>query len=351
VIIYDCHATLWRGVEDRVAQASGGWRSLGFLHRILQAYWQLWRKHRQIPEYDVMLIGYPGPFDAYLGRLLAWRRRVPMVIDHYMSLFLIAQERGLVEKSPFTGKLIRTLEAGGLKLADLLISDTLEYIDFHCQTYHLSPDKFALVPAGADDSVFTPLPDVQLSAESFRILYYGTYIHNHGVPTMIEAAALLRDRSDIRFDFYGDGPEREAAIARARQLDLTNVHFHGWIDKDKLPREIAASHVCLGVFGMTKQSLITIQNKIWESMMMQRPVITGDAPTIRNRLQHNEQIYLIERDNPDALATGIMTLKHDSILRERIARGGYETAQQNTVATLGQLTKQALELAYQKTGK
>ena len=62
--VLECHATLWRGVEDRVQRASGGWRSLGFVKRILQAYWQLFRAHNKTAVYDVMLVGYPGPFDA-----------------------------------------------------------------------------------------------------------------------------------------------------------------------------------------------------------------------------------------------------------------------------------------------
>ena len=30
VDVYECHATLWHGIDDRVEQASGGWRNPGF---------------------------------------------------------------------------------------------------------------------------------------------------------------------------------------------------------------------------------------------------------------------------------------------------------------------------------
>ncbi|MCP4359536.1 MAG: glycosyltransferase family 4 protein [Chloroflexi bacterium] len=35
----------------------------------------------------------------------------------------------------------------------------------------------------------------------------------------------------------------------------------------------------------------------WEGMMMRRPVITGDAETIREELTDREHLYLVERAN------------------------------------------------------
>ena len=104
VEVIECHAPLWAGIADRVEQASGGWRSPRFWRRVASVYWRLFRLHNQTPQYDVMMLGYPGQFDAFLGRLLSWRRGKPMVIDHYMSLYLIATERGLTEKYRFYGR-------------------------------------------------------------------------------------------------------------------------------------------------------------------------------------------------------------------------------------------------------
>ncbi len=106
VVVHTCHATLWHSIEDRVAQASGGWRNPRFWWRVLETYWRLIRNHNRTPNYDVMLIGYPGQFDAYLARLLTWWRRKPMALDILMSLHLVAEERGLTDKNPFTGRLI-----------------------------------------------------------------------------------------------------------------------------------------------------------------------------------------------------------------------------------------------------
>jgi glycosyltransferase involved in cell wall biosynthesis len=346
VTVLECHSTLWHSVADRVQQAGGGWKSPRFLWRVLKAYGRLLQAHRQTPPYDIMLVGYPGQFDVYLGRLLSWWRRKPMALDILMSLHLIAEERGLAAKSPFTGRMLFWLEKIGLKLPDMLIADTPEYRDYYCEKYHVSPERFQFVPLGVDDRLYQPRPHVQPPDDCFRVIYYGTFIPLHGVETMLRAAALLQDRPDIRFDFYGEGQERPSMEALAQELGLENVQFQGWIDKAELPDEIARSHVVLGVFGTTKQSRCTIQNKIWEGMMMQRPVITGDAETIRLELVHKEHVYLVERANPQALAEGILDLYDNHILRQRLISNAYERVQRNTISATGDLTYHALRKLY-----
>ncbi|HUM68308.1 MAG TPA: glycosyltransferase [Chloroflexota bacterium] len=342
VQVDECHSTLWYSVEDRVKQAGGGWKSPRFFWRIFKAYWQLFQAHRHTGEYDVMLVGYPGQFDVYLGRLLSWWRRRPMALDILMSLHLIAEERGLVQKSPFTGKLIFWLEKGGLKLPNLLISDTPEYQEYYAQKYHLSLKKFQLVPLGVDDRIYYPRLNLESPERVFRVIYYGTFIPLHGVETMIRAAAELQEYPDIRFDFYGDGQERPSAEQLARDLQLKNVHFCGWLNKEDLPDEIAKSHLVLGVFGTTKQARCTIQNKIWEGMMMQRPVITGDAETIHEELTHKHHVYLVERAHPKALAKGILELAHDPVLCQHMVTAAYERVQANTINAIGAKTKKVL---------
>ncbi len=343
VEVFICHVPMWQGIEDRVEQVGGGWRQPRFWWRVVKTYWQLYRQHSQIPEYDVMILGYPGQFDAYLGRLLSWWRRKPMVLDLYMSLYLIAEERGLVTKNSITGRLIILLEAVGLRLVDLLISDTEVYASYHCQTYGLSRNRFRIIPAGADDLIFYPRPELKPPDDIFQLIYHGTFIPNHDVPTMIRAMALLRSDPTIRLDLYGDGPERSSTEDLAQELELENVQFHGWIDKEKLPEKIARSHLCLGAFGITKTSRSTIQNKIWESMFVARPVITGDAPTIRSSIRDRKEVYLVERTNPHELVSGIIELKKKPTLRKEIAEAGFARSRQNTPDALGRIFRQVIE--------
>lgn len=340
VAVQVCHTQLWRGIEDRVAQASGGWFRPAFWRRVAAAYRELSRKHAALSDYDVMLIGYPGQLDAYLARRLAGGR--PVALDILMSLYLVAEERGLTTRHPATGRLISLLEGGGLRQPDRLIAENSGYQAYIAGRYNLPDDRFRTVPHGADETVYYPR-HVRPPDDCFRITYHGGYLPSHGMDTIIEAAALLRDAGECQFHFYGSGPEKARMLGRAAELALTNTTFHGFVSLDELLDGIASSHVCLGVFGTTRQSLFTVQNKIWESLAVGRPVVSGDAPTVREFLEDGREISLVPRENPEALAAALTILRDDPDRREAMARAGYERFMaNNSTAAIGRRVRDVL---------
>ena len=159
----------------------------------------------------------------------------------------------------------------------------------------------------------------------FRVLYYGTFIANHGVSHIVEAARLLSPHRDITFELVGDGPERARVADMVRDYGLTNVDMVGWLDQDALRDRIAQADLCLGVFGLTPQSMMTVHNKIKESMAMAKPVLTGDSPAARDAFVHGRDLYLCRRADPLALAAAIVELQQRTEFREQLARTGRET--------------------------
>jgi glycosyltransferase involved in cell wall biosynthesis len=323
VEVVECREQLWYGIEDRVQVVSGGWRNPAFWWRVLRAYGRLLCRYRHAGEYDVLIVGYPGQMDVLLARLLSWWRHRPLVWDIFMSIYLIAAERGLAMRSRAGTYLLRVLEGLACRLPDLLILDTDEYVAWFQSTYGLPASRFRLVPTGADDRIFHPLPGHEPAAERFRVLYYGTFIPNHGVEYIVEAARLLADAGGIWFELIGDGPERLKAQAIVQRHDLSSVEFVGWLERGELLQRIASADLCLGAFGATPQSLMTVQNKIYEGLATARPVLTGDGPAIRRLLTHGEHVYLCPRANPEALADAIRLLRSNSDLRRRLAENGH----------------------------
>ncbi|MEJ5310790.1 MAG: glycosyltransferase family 4 protein [Anaerolineae bacterium] len=343
VEVVECHETLWQSIEDRVNVASGGWKQFAFMTRLLKAYLRLLRRYRQVGDYDVLVVGYPGQLDVFLARLLAWLRRKPLVWDVFMSIYLIAWERGLGERGRLNLWLLRVLEYLACRLPDRLIQDTDEYVAWLCRTHHLKAERFRLVPTGADDRNFYPVAATK-SGGRFRVVYYGTYIRNHGVPYMLEAARRLQSMPEIRFEFIGQGPMRAEVEALARKYALTNVQFTDWVESAELPAYLADADVCLGAFGDTPQSLMTIQNKVYEGLAMGKPVISGDSPTVRATFTHGEHLYLCPRGDPQALANAILMLYRDPVLTRRLAEAGKQRFQEEfTVQCTGAMFRKHLE--------
>ncbi|MCX7707464.1 MAG: glycosyltransferase [Anaerolineae bacterium] len=321
--VVECHESLWTGIEDRVAAASGGWLRPGFWVRVVRTYTRLLRKYFQIGTYDILIVGYPGQFDVFLARLLSWWRRRPLVWDIFMSIYLIALERGLDVHSRFTLDLIRCVERMACRLPDLLILDTDEYVAWFGRVHGVPAERFRLVPTGADDRIFHPVSCPGREDNIFRVVYYGTFIPNHGVEHIVEAARLLAEEPNIRFELIGQGPDLPKAQEMAQKYGLKNIEFVPWLDQVALVQRVACADVCLGAFGTTPQSLMTVQNKIYEGMAMGKPVITGDSRAVSRTLVPDEEICLCARANGVSLAQAIRRLRDDPTLRRRIAYYGY----------------------------
>ncbi len=323
VQVLECHETLWHGIQDRVEATQGGWLKPGFWWRILKAYTRLLIRYLKIRDYDVLVVGYPGQFDVFLARLLSWLKGKPLVWDVFMSIYLIAVERDLQAKSGFTVNLIRRVEQIGMRLPDLLIQDTQEYVNWLAKTHGIPTGRFRLVPTGADDRVFKPISKPEtLKPKETLVIYYGTFIPNHGVIDIIEAARLLEGHANIRFELIGQGPEQPRAKALSEEYQLKNTTFIDWMEKEALIQHIARAQVCLGAFGKTPQSLMTVQNKIYEGLAMEKAVVSGASPAVRQALQDGFHIYLCERGNPESLAQAICTLHEDPEMRRKLAQNG-----------------------------
>jgi glycosyltransferase involved in cell wall biosynthesis len=323
VEVIECHEQLWHSIDDRVEIVEGGWLSLRFWRRLIRSYINLIQKYRKVGNYDVLIVGYPGQLDVAIARILSWFHRKPLVWDIFMSIYLIALERGLEQKNHFIVNLIRLWEKIACRIPDLLIIDTMEYAKWFQENHGITTNRFKFVPTGADDRVFKPQTFHQPKKNHFTVVYYGTFIPNHGVLYIAEAAKILCTHKDIHFSFIGEGPDRQQAIEFVENNSLINITFIEWLNQESLIKHMAQADISLGAFGTTPQSLMTVQNKIYEGLALKLPVISGESPAINQSFVHKENIYLCDRTNPESLVHAILDLYSDSTLRKKIAEKGY----------------------------
>ena len=322
VEVIECHTPFWVSIEDRVETAKGKWFSLSFLRRMVLAYANLVSQYLRADDHEVVVLGYPGQLDVFLGRILTWIRRKPLVLDVFMSIYLIALERGLDKANKFNIQLLKALESVALRLPDRLIQDTGSYVEWLTKTYHLNYKRFRLVPTGADDRIFQPKP-VRPPDDFFRVIYYGTFIPNHRVAYIIDAARLLRDRPEFIFELIGSGPDFSEAAGLIEKYQLQDrVKLIGWLSQSELIERIAQADACLGAFGFTPQSLMTVQNKIYEGMAMERVVVTGDSPVINMNFENGIHLITCDRARPETLSEALIGLKENPERAKQIAHQG-----------------------------
>jgi len=330
VEVIECHENLWTGIEDRVKAVEHGIINPNLWKRMIGAYFRLFKKFKNLPDFDVLVVGYPGQFDVFFAKLLTIFKKKPIIWDVFMSIYLISKERNLHLKNPISVKLLKIIEHLALRLPEKLIIDTKQYADWFYRNYKIPFEKFCIIPTGADDDVFCLDQYVEYQPkEKFIVLYYGTYIPNHGVPYMIEAAKYLNNDSTITFQFIGEGPELDVCQKLIKKYNLQNVELYSWMEQEELKKYIREADIVLGAFGNTPQSLMTIQNKIYEGMAMGKVVITGDSETISDQFENYNEIILCDRDNPKDLSDKIIFVVNNQKLLHTISSNAHSLFSEN----------------------
>ena len=342
-----CHETLWHSIEDRENVTAGGWRSPKFWWRVIKAYTILILKSFSIGNFDVMIIGYPGQFDVFLARLICALKRRPLVWDILMSVYLVALERKLEDSRHSAVNMLKRAEKKALHIPDLLIQDTEQYVNWFHDTYGIKSDRFRLVPIGADDSIFKPLTQIKVRKDRFKVLYYGTFIANHGLDHILGAVLQLKDDDTIEFLFIGEGPEKARIVRLAEAQGLANATFLGWCSQTELVEIIGTADVCLGAFGNTPQSLMTVQNKIYECMACGKVIITGTSPSVLSQFTNEVELMICERDGK-SIAEVILYLKENPAVVDKVgsnARNAF--TEKYSISALGRTFRSHLETLLQ----
>jgi len=269
------------------------------------------------PRPDVVVVLFPGQADAVVVGALARLRRVPVVLDWFVSFAdTMVTDRQLVAPRSPLARLLAAVDSLAARLATLVVADTPEGARFVAETTGVDPAKVVTLPIRPDPAVFRPAP-AESTPVPGRVLFYGTFIPLHGIDTIVAAAAHPAC-AGLEVRVLGDGQERARIEAVARSTGAP-VTFCAPVDEADLPAEIAAAEICLGIFGTTAKAGRVVPNKVLECLAVGRPVVTADTPAIAGL---GDAVAVVPAGDPSALATALASLHADATRRgELVDRG------------------------------
>jgi glycosyltransferase involved in cell wall biosynthesis len=303
----------------------------------------------QRPAYDLCFVGFYGhpltvalsALQRVLGATGERGPRPPIVFDAYVSTYdTLCEDRQWFKRQSVAGRLARWLDRQSCRAADRVLLDTETHVQYFAEALGVPRNKLEAVYVGCDERLFYPResgPRAQGDGETL-VFYYGAYLPLHGTEVIVQAADRLRDRPDIRFVIGGDGPRSAYVRRTAKELDLSNVDFCGWIPLEQLPGAIAQASICLGGhFSAVPKAARVISTKTYQFIAMRKATIVGDNPATRELFTHGEHVYAVPMSDPGALAHAIRTLADHAEIREHIAAGGHAIYQERlTTEAIGQ---------------
>lgn len=225
---------------------------------------------------DIYILGFRG-YEIFMPvRLLTLGR--PLIYDEFINLYdwFVHEHKKMPANSVFAW-LIRNYSKWTLQLSDKVLTDTKLNAEFSARIHTMSPEKFASVYVGTDETTFAPVTEKASKSKQFEIFFYGNMLPLHGVEHLLEATAALKDKP-IHFTIVGGKGGRYEKLIRTflREHKRIKVTYHPWVSYKDLPDLIAKADVCLGgPFGGTSQGRKVITGKTFQFLAMGKAVIIG----------------------------------------------------------------------------
>ncbi len=163
-----------------------------------------------------------------------------------------ASSRILVSSKEFKDRIIKT-------------GQPAEKIEFFPQ---YAEDCYEKLEKNPEDQVEKELP------QGFRIIFTGNMGTSQSLETVIDAAAILKDYSDIHWILVGDGRDRDRIFEYSEEKNVTdNVHFTGRKPMESMSRYLAASDVALLILRDDTLFNITLPAKAQSYMACGIPML------------------------------------------------------------------------------
>jgi glycosyltransferase involved in cell wall biosynthesis len=282
---------------------------------------------------DVILASSPSPF-AFLGaQRLAIKTgaRLAFEVRDIWPLTLM-ELGGYSSKHPLI-KLMQWTEDKAYRDADVVLSNLPNAVD-HMVQRGMARDKFTWVPNGFDQSEVSKLEALPESVsalipkDKFIVGYTGTLGVANALDSLIEAAELLQNQSDIIFILVGGGKEKVNLMKKADSL--SNVIFIDPINKAQIQTMLAQFDVCF--IGWQDKPLYRFgiaANKLPEYMLSAKLILhafsgKGDSVALAKAGK------TVPAQNSERIADAVLKLKALSPeQRNQMKKNGREYALKN----------------------
>lgn len=206
----------------------------------------------------------------------------------------------------------------------------------------IAQDGFAnsiAVPNGVDLKEFETMGDkfeirkkLEIPLDKKIVMYVGHLYEWKGVGVVLESAKLFHNNEDIIFYILGgDEEERKEYKIKITNEGIKNVVLLGHKLKKEIPKYLKSADVLLlPNIATTEESIsYTSPIKMFEYMASGVPILASSLPSIREVLSE-ENSFLIEQNNPNALAMGIEKLLNDKVFAEHISHNAEKDVKKYT---------------------
>ena len=196
----------------------------------------------------------------------------------------------------------KTLRAG----TKILVSNN-ETKKIIIDEYNVMQEKISIVPNGVNLSMF----NITKKKNPKKVVFAGAMYYHRGLDVLLETIPLVIEKiPDAKFVLLGSGTEMDKLkeIVSKNKLD-NSVEFKGWIEREKIPENIADASIGIGPLRLTEVTSRALPIKVLEYMAVSLPLIAQKGTLPNDVLENEKNGFFIE--NHIELAEKIILLLNE----------------------------------------
>ena len=280
-----------------------------------------------LPRHDAVIVYSPPLPLGLTGWILARRWRGTLILNVQDLYPRTAIDLGLLRNKHLI-RFSETLERFLYRKAD----DVTVHSDGnreHIIRTGVPIEKAHTIPNWVDLQLYQPGPrdnnwrSLNGLDNRFVVSFAGTMGFAQGVNNIIEAADLLKDRSEIVFVLAGDGVQHDTAQQASKTRKLPNLQFLPPQQGNAYLELLQASDICLVVLHKDLKTPV-VPGKIQIIMASGRPVIcvANPASDARHIIEESQCGYFVTAGDIDDLVNSILRLYNDREVADKLGKNG-----------------------------
>jgi len=253
---------------------------------------------------------------------IAKKFHIPVVADLHedMPAARIAYRKGYKIFRKFLASflenyfIMRIYEKKILQQCIRIIVVSPEFKDRIINIYKIHPDKIIVVSNTEDPHKFDDIPVdfnvLKKYSNQWTMLYIGGIGPHRGLDVTLSSLSICcKFIPNLKLVIIGvkNHDQRKYLLTLIRKYNVTDyVEIIDWIDFDLLKSYILASKICLVPFNKSEHTEIAIPHKLFQYMLLKKPVIVSDCAALKRIVQQNSCGFVFRAGNPEDLARCII---------------------------------------------
>lgn len=277
------------------------------------------RLREENKQNDPIIVGFPTPVLVLVARTITTGKIFFNACSSQYEANIVSRKVSPISLQALKWWLLDFLS---FHLSTKVLLESNEQIDYVHKLVFISKKKLVRSFSGLNEKDFFYDPSIQKKKE-FTVMFRGRFLTESGILTVIEAAKIL-ENTDIKFRVMGAGFMYREVGAIMKELHPSNLEMiNGTLAIEDLRKKMMECHISLGQLADHPRLERTLPCKLFESLALKLPYLTGRNKGALEVLEENKTCIAVRPGDAQDLADKILELqKHPEILA-KIGEAGY----------------------------